>query len=108
MAETSFPPSRLSKAQLQARIRTVAMDSARVFFTDHAIARMKKRHLTRDIVLAVLRSGRVVRPPEFNVAKGNIECRMERHLVGHDIAVVVAVSDDDPDLLVITAMTIGA
>ena len=67
----ALPPSRLSRAQLQAHIRAVAADSDRVFFTNHALARMKD------------------------------------YAVGVDIAAVVAVSDDDPDLVVITAMPTG-
>ena len=68
---------------------------------------MKERHLTREVVLAVLRRGRLHRPPEYNSSKGSLECRMEHFAVGMDIAAVVAVSDDDPDLVVITAMPTG-
>ena len=103
----STPPSKLSKVQLQAHIRAVAVESHRVFFTLHALKRMKGRHLSREVVMNVLRLGRLYRAPEFNRAKGSLECRMEHFTVGMDIAVVVAVSDDDPDLLVITAMPTG-
>lgn len=101
------PPSRLSRTRLQAHIRAVAAESDRVYFTTHALARMKGRHLSREAVLAVLRLGRLYREPEFNRAKGSLECRMEHFAVGMDIAAVVAVSDDDPDLVVITAMPTG-
>lgn len=103
----ALPPSRLSRAQLQAHIRAVAAESDRVFFTNHALARMRERHLMREVVLAVLRRGRLYRPPEYNTAKGSLECRMEHFAVGMDIAAVVAISDDDPDLVVITAMPTG-
>ena len=36
-------------------------------------------------------------------ARGTV-CRMEHFLTGRDVGVVVAVSDDEPDLIVITAM----
>jgi hypothetical protein len=105
MADT--PPTKLSKTQLQAHIRAVAADSRRVLFTEHALVRMRKRHLSREVVLAVLTRGRLIRSPEWNSNKGNLECRMEYYAVGMDIAAIVAVSDDDPDLLVITAMPTG-
>lgn len=103
----ALPPSRLSRAQLQAHIRAVAAESGRVFFTNHALLRMKERHLTREVVLGVLRRGRMYRPPEHNTAKGSLECRMEHFAAGMDIVAVVAVSDDYPDLVVITAMPTG-
>jgi hypothetical protein len=105
MADTI--PSKLSKAQLQAHIRAMAADSSRIYFTVHAQRRMKERQLSREAVLAVLRVGRLLRSPEFNRTKGSLECRMEHFAVGMDIAVVVALSDDDPDLVVITAMPTG-
>jgi Domain of unknown function (DUF4258) len=95
---------KLSNSQLQTLIRTVSRDSSRVAFTDHALLRMKKRQITRDMALEVLRKGLLIREPEPNLAKGNIECRMEKFMTGRDIGIVVALSDDDPDLLVITAM----
>lgn len=101
------PPTKLSRTQLQAHIRAVAAGSGRVYFTEHALGRMKKRHLSREVVLTVLTRGRLIRTPEWNRIKGNLECRMEYYAVGMDIAAVVAVSDDDPDLIVITAMQTG-
>lgn len=103
----TLPPSGMSRALLEAHIRSVAADSGRVYYTRHALARMKQRHLTREIVQSVLREGRLRWPAEPNPSKGSLECRMERHVAGSDIGVVVAVSDDDPGLVVITAMTTG-
>ncbi len=96
--------SKLSKPQLQAYVHRVAGDSARLAFTDHALLQMKRRDITRDMAIEVVRRGRLNRTPEPNRAKGNIECRMEHFLTGRDLAVIVAVSDDEPDLIVITAM----
>ena len=93
-----------SKPQLQALIRTVSLDSSRVAFTIHALLRMKERRITRDMALEVLQKGMLIREPEPNLAKGSIECRMEKFTTGRDIGIVVALIDDDPDILVITAM----
>ena len=95
---------KLSKSQLQALIRTVSRDSSRVAFTNHVLIRMKKRQITRGMALKVLQKGLLIREPESNLAKGSIECRMERFMTGRDIGIVVALSDDEPNLLVITAM----
>ena len=95
---------KLSNTQLQAHIRDVSSDSTRVAFTKHALVRMKQRQITRDMALEVLRKGRMIRAPERNLAKGSIECRMEKFLAGRDLAIVVALNDSDPDLIVITAM----
>ena len=96
--------SKQSKLQLQAYIRRVAANSARLAFTDHALMQMKRRHITRDVAIEVIRRGRLNRTPEPNRAKGNIECRMEHFLTGRDLGVIVAVSDDEPDLIIVTAM----
>lgn len=95
---------KLPNTQLQAHIRTVSSDSTRVAFTKHALVRMKQRQITRDMALEVLRKGRMIRARERNLAKGSIECRMEKFLAGRDLAIVVALIDSDPDLIVITAM----
>ena len=95
---------KLSNSQLQALIRTVSRDSSRVAFTNHVLLRMKERRITRDMALEVLRNGLLSREPEPNLAKGSIECRMEKFMTGRDIGIVVALSDDEPDLIVITAM----
>lgn len=72
--------------------------------TSHALMRMRQRHVTRDIVLEVLRMGRLSRVPEPNLRYGSLECRMERYCAGRQLAVVVAIGDDDPDILVITVI----
>ena len=96
--------SKLSKSQLQAYIRSVAANSARLAFTDHALKQMKRRHITRDMAVEVVQRGKLNRTPEPNRAKGNIECRMEYFLTGRDVGVIVAVSDEEPDLIIVTAM----
>lgn len=95
---------KLSKAQVERLIRTIAGDGSRVFITVHAQQRMRQRRVPREVVLEVLRMGRLVRVPEFNPRRGSLECRMERYCTGRQLAVVVAISDDDPDLLVITVI----
>ena len=66
---------------------------------------MRKRHIPADIVLEVLRLGR---RPEPNMMKGSVECLMERFVAGSQIGVVAAVSDEHPNVIVVTAMHTGA
>ena len=94
----------LSKTQVERLIRTIAADRSRVFITMHAAARMRQRHVSREIVHEVLQKGRLVRAPEPNLRRGSLECRMERYCTGRQLGVVVAISDDEPDLLVITVI----
>lgn len=92
--------------QLEAYIRTQSLNSQNVFFTDHVEKQMRKRHISRLSVLSTLREGRIKRTPEPNTMFGTLECRMEHYCTGHNVAVVVAISDDDPALVLVTAMYI--
>ena len=59
-----------------------------------------------EMVLDVLERGLLLRTPEPNVALGTLECQMSRYCAGRNIGVVVALSDEDPDIVVVTAMEI--
>ena len=50
-----------------------------------------------------LRNGKINLTPELNYAKGNIESRMEYFAAGQEIKMAVALDDDDPYLVLITA-----
>lgn len=90
--------------QLEKHIRSVAKDTHRIVFTEHALKRMRQRKITNDVVLSTLRAGRIKRQPEPNVMKGSLECRMDHFVAGQDIGIIVAISDDDPNLVIVTAM----
>lgn len=96
-----------SNAQLQQHIRTVAKTSASVFITRHAKARMKIRGIGIGELYDVLRNGVIERPPQPNEKRGSLECRMQRYVGGRECAVVVALDDEDPDLIVVTVMETG-
>lgn len=65
---------KLSKAQVKRLIRTIAADGARVYISTHARMRMRQRHVTQEIVVEVLRQGRLVGTPEPNLTRGSLEC----------------------------------
>lgn len=96
--------TQLSRSQLEALIRIESLDSSKLFFTHHVHAQMRARNITNACVLSTLQNGRIKKTPEPNPMKGTLECRMEHFCTGHNIAVVVAVSDDAPDLILVTAM----
>ena len=99
-----MPIAKFSISQLERHVRKTAADSLSVLFTDHVRGRMRQRAITREMVLEVLRKGVLRRAPEPNAQRGTLECRMERYIAGREIGAVVAVSDDDPHLIVVTAM----
>lgn len=97
---------RLTTAQLERLIHERAGQPMRVSLTIHALKRMKERHVLRDEVFEVLEKGRITRPPEPNVARGSLECRLQRFISGRELAVVAAVADDDPQVIVVTAIVV--
>ncbi len=96
-----------SLAQLARHIREVARDSGAVFFTQHVSVQMRKRKVSSSEVLECLRMGSLRRVPEPNPGKGSLECRMERYVAGRELAVIVALCEEDPDLVVVTVFSIG-
>jgi hypothetical protein len=95
-----------SITQLQRHIRNVAKDSAAIFLLIHAKTRMKERKITTNEVYEILRCGVLRRTPEPNPSKGSLECRMELYVAGRNCAAVVALDDDNPNLLVVTVILI--
>jgi hypothetical protein len=95
-----------STVQLQRHIRQVAKDSERVVFLNHVMERMVQRKISDTEVRECLQRGVLHGTPEPNAAKGNLECDMRNFCAGRNIRVIVAVSNDDPDLILVTVMTI--
>lgn len=91
-----------SVQQLQRHIRSTAAHTELVVLLPHAKQRMQTRKVTVNEVFEVLRKGIIHRTPEPNLAKGSLECRMERYVAGRDCAVVVALADENPNMLVVT------
>ncbi len=93
-----------SKSQFEKYIRSAAKDGSRIFVTLHAQKQMRLRGIQQLAMETTLRSGNMLRECEPNIAKGTFECRMEKYIAGKDIGVIVAVSEDDPNLIIVTAM----
>ena len=95
---------KLSLSEVERVVRIRARSTGNVRLTQHALTRMKLRHITREEVYDVLCKGRLTRAPEPNLALGSLECRMQRFMAGRELAVVAAISDDDPIVIVVTAI----
>lgn len=102
-ARISF--AQMSNVQLQNHIRRVSQDSSRVFFTIHAQERMLQRSVSDIQVLDCLRSGLMQRPAQIDQVTNHVKCRMEHFGSARNLAVVVGLGDQDPDLLIVTVMT---
>lgn len=97
--------AQMSNAQLQLHIRRVSQNSSRVFFTMHAQARMLQRSVSDIQVLDCLRSGLMQRPAQIDKVTNLVKCRMEYFGSARNLAVIVGLDDQDPDLLIVTVMT---
>lgn len=94
--------SKLSSTQLARHIRTLAKTTANVVLTIHAKERMVERLVSNEEVLECLRKGGIRRPPEPNSKTGSLECRMECKVLKRDLACIAALSDENPNLIVVT------
>ena len=95
----------MTNTQLQSRIRRLAQDSGRVFILDHAQLRMRERGVNDMEVLACLRQGVVQRPVKVDDKAGEVRVRMDHFGSARNLSVVVAMGDQEPDVLVVTVMT---
>lgn len=93
---------KLSLLQLQRLIRQRCADPGATFFTIHRRLRMRQRHVSMALVLDVLRKGQLRRPAEPDPRHGSVVCRMEHFVAGRELAAVVALSDEEPGVLVVT------
>ena len=95
----------MTNVQLQKHIRTLAKNSDSVFLSQHAQDRMALRGVTDVQVFECLRNGHIQRPPVRDRETGDLKCRMEHFGTNRNISVVVALDDNDPDVIVVTVMT---
>ena len=65
---------------------------------------MAQRGIVIAMVLDCLRRGVIRRPPEQNIKTGWYECRMQRYTDGKNVAVVAAVEEANPSVIVVTVI----
>jgi hypothetical protein len=66
---------------------------------------MLQRSVSDWEVFECLRYGVIERPPTRDKKTGSLRCRMEHFGSGRNLAVVAALDDEDPDVIVVTVMT---
>ncbi len=92
--------------QLERHIRQSSKESSNVAFVKHAWDQMRARNVNQAMVMEVLRTGCMHRPPEPDIRFTGLKCRMEHFVSGINVAVVVAVEWPDPGLTVVTVIDI--
>ena len=95
-----------SNHQLERHIRQSSAESSNVAFVKHALDQMRARHVNQAMAMAVLRMGRMHRPPEPDIRFAGLKCRMEHFVSGMNVAVVVAVEFPEPGITVVTVIDI--
>ncbi len=97
----------MSWEDLAACVRALAQDDLNVVFEKfHAMQRMSERRITRKEVLTTLRNGTINTLPRPGEFADEVTCRMEHPVDGREIAAVVAISNSEEDLIVITVIDI--
>lgn len=91
-----------SQAQLAKHIRTLAKNTSNVLLTVHVKERMAERDVSNIEIFECLRLGTIRRTPESNDETGSLECRMERQVLKRELACIVALCDENPNLIVVT------
>jgi hypothetical protein len=89
-----FPPARqpdhLNDADALKQIRMIATDSNNIVVLTHAIARGKRRRITRLPIERCVQKGSITEGPFMN-AKGNWQVNLTRHAAGERTTCVVAI-----------------
>ena len=95
---------KLSLPQLQRLVRERSRHPELVFVTAHCRLRMRQRQVSLALLFDVMRKGVVRRPAEPDLRHGSLVCRLEHFVAGRQLAAAVALSDDDPGVLVVTVI----
>lgn len=107
MREKKSPPGAIARfeprpTQLLATIQKLALDTGRVFFSNHALDRMEEREISQLDALRVLRSGRIVGEITAGQKAGEWKCKVVAKLKGNREAGVATITIQNARLLVKT------
>ena len=99
--------SKMTSTQIMRYVKEQAKDEINIVLTKHTRwERMGERRIGPADIASVLRRGRMIREPEPGKDYPNeMKCRFQH--TDHDlkpISVEVAISDDDPSLIIITVI----
>ena len=98
---------RWTNSAFEKYVHRLALETESIRFTAHARTRMSQRGIVVAMVLECLRRGSIRRPQQ-NIKTGWYECRMERYTGGKNVAVVAAVEEANPSVIVVTVIDLDA
>ncbi|STQ90075.1 DUF4258 domain-containing protein [Iodobacter fluviatilis] len=75
--------------------------------TSHASERMAEREISLHMIRHAGKNGHLQRPPVFNEAHKNFECRIQNYCAGMNYVVCVALSKNDDGVIVITVWEVS-
>jgi len=87
-------PLKLNDANMLRIVREIAVDTSRVFVSEHAKRRMRERSITRAQVYACLRNGQISEHAHEAIG-GDWKCTLAHRHAGDEINVVAAVSKNE-------------
>lgn len=93
-----------TEQQIEKYIRSTSLTTSRVSFSFHATERMEQYEVSAAEVYEVLRRGKIQLPPEPDMKTGDLSCRMGYFICGRNLYVQVALSDDDPNMVIVTVI----
>lgn len=94
----------MSEAELTKHIKKTSKNTSLVIVTNHASARMRARKVLLHEVFHCMQNGRLLQPAEPDLKTGNPICRMECYGASRNLVVCIALSDDAPNLIVVTVI----
>jgi hypothetical protein len=98
----------LTNAKALSIAKEAALDSSRVFFTQHARVRMRQRNITPADVLTCLRGGRVTEPAHQDI-RGRWQCAISGIACGEAVTVATGYQWDvkrECFLIVVNVITV--
>lgn len=105
MGMGTVQPMQLSDAGFLRKLRAIAMDSHRVFLTNHAKRRMRQRRISQRQIFECLRKGRICEPAHLSI-HGDWKATLEHQYAGDVVRVAVAIErqEDGEMAVVVTVM----
>lgn len=90
----------MTAKQAEAAVRALALDSAKIIVTDHAVERMEDRGFDDTDLFRVLEQGNVMDPPS-RTQHGDWKCKVVKRLRGtRDTGVVTVIARNDRLIIV--------
>lgn len=96
----------MAPGELLKHIKRLAGGAGRVILTAHTKwERMPERSIIEADICRLLRTGSMTRPAEPGIVPNELKCRVNgKDIDGRKIGIEIAVSDDHPNMIVVTVI----